>query len=148
MLGLAQDPTVGLVGAMLYFDDETIQHAGHVYHAMTPSHIGYGMDPGEIGPGFAFRVERECSGVTAACAMIRKSVFYEVGGMSTLFAVNYNDVDLSQKIRSTGRRIIWTPYAKLFHFESKSRAIGIGAAEVGLVRRRWGRLLEVDPYWR
>ena len=148
MLGLAQEPDVGLVGAMLYFDDGTIQHAGHVYNSMTPGHIGYGMEADEAGPIFAFGVERECSGVTAACAMIRRSVFYEVGGMSVQFAMNYNDVDLSLKVRSSGRRIIWTPHAKLFHFESKSRTVGIGASEVALIRQRWGRLMELDPYFR
>jgi len=147
MLGLTQDDDVGMVGALLYFDDGSLQHAGHTYRVMAPGHIGYGEPPTERGPMFAYGVQRECSGVTAACAMVRRSVFFEVGGMSSMFPANYNDVDLSFKIRSTGRRIIWTPFAKLFHFESKSRKVGIGASEIQRIRQRWGRFMERDPYW-
>lgn len=150
MLGLAQQPDVGLVGTTLYFDDRTFQHAGHVYVGRGAiGHIGYGAKAGDPGPVSGLQVERECSGVTAACAMVRRQVFLDVGGMSLQFPMNYNDVDLSFKVRQAGLRIVWTPFAELYHFESKTRKPGVGLGEVELVSRRWGRLLENgDPYWR
>jgi len=147
MLGVAQDPEVGMVGAMLYFEDGTIQHAGHTYRLMAPGHIGFGEPATERGPMFAHGTQREVSGVTAACALVTRAVFHEVGGMAAQFPVNYNDVDFSFKVRGTGRRIVWTPFAQLYHFESKSRTPVIGSSEVAKIRRRWGRLMERDPYW-
>lgn len=148
MLGLAQDDGVGMVGALLLFEDGTIQHAGHVYRSLIPFHVGYGEPADERGPMFAYHVERECSGVTAACAMLSRATYFAVGGMSTPFAMNYNDVDLSCKVRAAGLRVVFTPHARLYHFESKSRATGrVGHGEVVLVQQRWGRVLEDDPYW-
>jgi len=87
-------------------------------------------------------VERETSGVTAACAMLPRSVFFEIGGTSAHFAMNYNDVDLSMKLRFSGRRIVWTPHARLYHFEGRTRTDpGVGHWEVVLVQQRWRREL-------
>ncbi len=147
MLALGQQPDVGMVGPLLTFEDGTIQHAGLTFRWMTPGNIGYGAAL-DTGPMCGYAVEREVSGVTAACCMLPAAVFHEVGGMSEQFAVNYNDVDLSFKVRGTGRRILWTPHAHLRHFESKSRTGGVGASEISLILSRWGRLYErEDPYW-
>ncbi|MBO0693249.1 MAG: glycosyltransferase, partial [Acidimicrobiaceae bacterium] len=150
MLGIGQQADVGMVGATLLLEDDTLQHAGHLYLGETViQHVAYGQDYRSPGPDMALVADRECSGVTAACALMTRSVFFEVGGLSRLFPVNFNDVDLSLKLRSLGYRIVVTPHARLHHYESKSRRVGVGPSEVALIRSRWGRILrEGDPYWR
>jgi GT2 family glycosyltransferase len=150
LLGHAMQPDVGMVGATLLFEDGTLQHAGHLYLGEAAiGHIGYGAPADSAGPVGALRMDRECSGVTAACAMLDLAVFFEVGGLSRLFPVNYNDVDLSMKIRATGRRIVCTPFAVLYHYESKTRLAGIGSSELRTVQARWGHQLRLgDPFWR
>jgi GT2 family glycosyltransferase len=148
LLGLAQQPDVGLVGTMLYFEDRSIQHAGHLYADQGLGHIAYARPGNQAGPSFGLLVEREVSGVTAACAMISYRNYIAVGGLSRLLPVNFNDVDLSLKIARTGLRIIWTPHAELYHFESKSRVPIVMASELEIITKRWGRLLDVDRFWR
>ncbi|WP_394769518.1 glycosyltransferase [Lacisediminihabitans sp.] len=148
MLGLAQQPGIGMVGTLLHFEDGTVQHGGHLYRDSWAGHIAFGWQPGRDDPLGSLGVDREVSGVTAACAMISADTFWEVGGFSTLYAGNYNDVDLSLKVRSTGRSIIWTPHARLFHFESKSRVATVVPEELATIRRHWGTRLLNDPYWR
>ena len=149
MLGLAQQQDVGLVGCALYFEDGTLQHGGHLYVNGVAGHIGYGAPAEYTGPEAALTMDRECSGVTAACALMRRSEYLEVGGLSWSLPVNFNDVDLCLKVRRSGRRIVWTPHARLYHFESKSRDGRVGAPEVEQTRRRWGHVLDgQDPYWR
>ncbi|MCL2393107.1 MAG: glycosyltransferase [Acidimicrobiaceae bacterium] len=150
MLGIGQQPDVGMVGATLLFEDGTLQHAGHLYLSETAmGHVAYGEDSAAPGPGMGLLTERECSGVTAACALMARRTFFEVGGLSRQLPVNYNDVDLCLKVRSLGYRIVVTPHARLHHYESRTRRTGIGSSELALIRRRWGRiLLEGDPYWR
>ncbi len=108
MVGLAQQEDVGMVGAKLLFEDGTLQHGGHLYHG-TISHALLGWPGDHPGPHRMLAVERECAGVTAAAALLRRSVFNRVGGMNTDLAVNYNDVDLSLTLRASGHRIVWTP---------------------------------------
>ncbi len=73
-----------MVGAMLYYDDDTIQHGGHAYYNGDASHIGLDVPRTEAGPLGGFRVEREVAGVTAACALMPTTVYDEVGGLSDL----------------------------------------------------------------
>ena len=147
MLGLAQQPGVGLVGSLLFFEDGTVQHGGHVYSASWAGHIAFGWaadrddDLGSLG------VDREVSGVTAACAMIRADTFWQLGGFSRDYAGNYNDVDLSLKVRGSGLSVIWTPHARLHHFESKTRIASVKPAELLTLRAHWGTRLLSDPYW-
>jgi GT2 family glycosyltransferase len=134
---------------MLYFEDGNVQHAGHIYQDGYPHHIGYGWQADAEGPARALMVNRECSGVTAACAMLKRDDYLAVGGLSRDYAFSFNDVDLSLKIREAGKRIVWTPWAKLYHFESQTREEGVAARELDHIRRRWGRVLDgSDPYWR
>lgn len=147
MLGLAQQPDVGLVGTLLYFEDGTVQHGGHLYSASWAGHSALGWEASRDDRIGSMRVDREVSGVTAACAMVRADTFWEVGGFSRDFAGNYNDVDLSLKVAATGRRNIWTPHARLFHFESKSRVAEVLPSELKKLRARWGTRLLSDPYW-
>lgn len=148
MLGLAQQHGIGLVGALLLFEDGTVQHGGHLYADSWAGHIAIDWEPQRDDLLGSMRVVREVSGVTAACAMVSSDTFWEVGGLSTDYSGNYNDVDFSLKIRSTGRSILWTPHARLFHFESKSRVATIRPEELETLRAHWGTMLLSDPFWR
>jgi GT2 family glycosyltransferase len=146
MIGLVVQPDIGMVGAKLLYADGTLQHAGHVYPGLvTHAFLGYPGDhplPGNIG-----RVVRECSGVTAAAAMLRADAFQALGGFDPLFPRNFNDVDLSLRLRATGKRIVWTPHASWFHFESATRDPATGDDERRLVIERWKHEIEHDPYF-
>ena len=111
-----------ICGAMLYYPDETLQHAGVV--------TGLGGYAGHShkykkagGSGYMFRTAtvQDFSGVTGACLLVKTSVYDEVGGLDEQFAVAFNDVDFCLRVRDAGYRIAWTPYAELTHYESKSR---------------------------
>jgi GT2 family glycosyltransferase len=146
LLGIAQEPDVAMVGAKLLFADGRLQHAGHLY-AGGPYHSFFKRGGAELGPAALLRVSRETSGVTAACALVKARVFDEVGGFCPELPNNYNDVDLSLKIRSKGHRIVWTPHAVLYHFESMSRQPEVSELEASFVRQRWARELDDDPYY-
>lgn len=147
MLGLAQQPGVGMVGSLLYFEDGTIQHAGHLYRDGGAGHIALGWLPEWQDRLRSLSVEREVSGVTAACAMVPTDDFWAVGGFSTLFPSNYNDVDFCMKLRALGRSVLWTPKARLYHFESKTRVPTIAHSETVTLHRRWESLLQRDAFW-
>ena len=148
MLALAQLPNAGMVGAMLYYDDDSIQHAGHAYYLGSPTHIGLGLPRGSRGHNDAFMVEREVSGVTAACALMPISVFLDVGGFSALLPGNFNDVDLCLKTGWKGYDIYWTPFAELYHYESKTRDAHVHYYELDVIEGRWGLRLNDQSFWR
>ena len=111
-----------ICGAMLYYPDETLQHAGVI--------TGLGGYAGHShkykqkgGSGYLFRIAtvQDFSAVTGACLLVKASVYDEVGGLDEQFAVAFNDVDFCLRVRYAGYRIAWTPYAELTHYESKSR---------------------------
>ena len=111
-----------ICGAMLYYPDETLQHAGVI--------TGLGGYAGHShkykqkgGSGYLFRIAtvQDFSAVTGACLLVKASVYDEVGGLDEQFAVALNDVDFCLRVRDAGYRIAWTPYAELTHYESKSR---------------------------
>ena len=145
MVSLLADPTVGAVGAKLLFADGTLQHAGHRYD-VDPGHyfLGYARDT-TAGGGLA-QLTGERSGVTAACLLLRSSDFLDIGGFSEAFPLNFNDVDLCLKLRAAGFRIIYTPHAELYHYESQTRVSRITSAERELLLRRWAGPLREDPY--
>ncbi|WP_419817086.1 glycosyltransferase family 2 protein [Glaciibacter flavus] len=147
MLGLAQQPGVGLVGCLLFFEDGSIQHGGHLYRDGAAGHIAFKWPSEWNDPLGSLSVEREVSGVTAACALMRADAFWDVGGFSTLFPSNYNDVDLCMKLRATGHSILWTPKARLYHFESKTRVATVAPAESSALERRWNDRMQRDGYW-
>jgi glycosyltransferase involved in cell wall biosynthesis len=146
MLALCQLPGAGMVGAMLYFEDDTIQHAGHLYDRGA-GHIGTDAERGSPGPLGSFLVEREVSGVTAACSMMAKAVFEEVGGFSLLLPGNFNDVDLCMKVTKLGHTIYMTPDAELYHYESKTRISRVTRYEVETAWARWEWRLYDPTYW-
>src|SRR5205814_10161750 len=90
---------------------------------------------------------RNDSAVTAAGMMTRKDVVDEVGGFDEQLAVAFNDVDVCLRIRQAGYRIVFTPYAQLYHLESASRGYGFDLVEKKFMENRWGRILSADPYY-
>ena len=146
MVPIAQDPEIGMVGAKLYFADGTLQHAGHVYNG-DPYHAMFRWGGDELGPSGLLVVQRECIGVTAACALVRSAVFDEIGGFTPLLYANFNDVDFSMKIRGAGYRIVWTPYVEMYHFESQTREPTPTQYEHLVIRQRWEDKLDRDPYY-
>jgi glycosyltransferase involved in cell wall biosynthesis len=136
---------VGMTGAYLVYEDGRVQHAGHVYadrgykHAFSENRLG---DPGLF---CALMVDREVSGLTAACVALRRDVYERVGGLSEELAVNFNDVDLSLKLRGAGYRLVWLNRAQLHHFESQSRVADVKQWELDRIRARWGIPVR-DPY--
>ncbi len=148
MVALALIDDVGMVGAKLLYDDGTVQHLGHLYERGEVTHVAGGAPADWPGPVGDLLLEREVSGVTAACALLRREVFDEVGGLSPAFPINFNDVDLSLKITSAGYRILITPFAVLHHFESRTRERSVASHEVMALRDRWDHRLHVDPFWR
>lgn len=147
MLVLAQLPNAGMAGAMLYYEDDTIQHAGHAYYQGSPTHIGLELPRGSRGPDASFMVEREVSGVTAACALMPMEVFKKVGGFTALLPGNFNDVDLCLKVGWSGFDIYWTPDAELYHFESKTRDAHVHYYELDVIEHRWGLRLDDSRFW-
>lgn len=142
-----QHDDVGMVGAKLLFADGTVQHGGHVYIAH-PVHllVGWPGDSGGPGPLRPLALERETSGVTAAVAMMRRSVYDELGGFSMDLPLNYNDVDLCLKVTQAGYRIIWTPWSTWYHFESQTREAVVLDSEIAYIEQRWGHVMRPDPY--
>jgi GT2 family glycosyltransferase len=147
LLALGQRPNAGMVGAMLYFEDDRIQHAGHAYYKLDVTHIGLDSERGAAGPNGAFLIEREVDGVTAACALLGRDVFFEVGGFSTRLPGNFNDVDLCMKITTRGYQNYWTPHAELYHYESKSRDPKVSTYELNTAWGRWEHLFYDSPHW-
>jgi len=147
MYGFAREPGVGAVGCHLLFEDGRLQHGGHVLLGGNPGHLMFGQSPTNERNRMVLWLDREVAGVTAAAMMMRRDVFDEVGGFSPAFPNNYNDVDLCAKVRASGRRVIVTPHARLYHFESVSRDASVDPAELDRLRARWWRDLHRDPYY-
>ena len=122
MLRHALRPDIGVVGAKLYFPTGNIQHAGLILGmGGVAGHEHYWYS--KHSPGFFHRLfcVRNVSAVTGACLMVRRNVFEEVNGFNNDFVLAYGDVDLCLRVREKGYLNLWTPYAKLHHYESKTR---------------------------
>ena len=148
LLGLAQQDGVGIVGAQLYFEDSTVQHAGQVDTGGVAGHAACGSAGGRDDSIRSMATDHEVSGVTAACALIARDVYDEVGGFTLALPGNYNDVDLNMKIRDTGRSAVFTPWARLYHFESKTRDPRILDTDISTLQSRWARRMQVELYSR
>lgn len=156
MLMFAQRRDVGAVGMMLYYPDNTVQHAGVILGiGGIAGHSHKYFRRGESGYMSRMTLAQNLSAVTAASMMVRTSVFYEVGGFDEQLRVAFNDVDLCMKIRRAGYLIVFTPYAEAYHYESKSRGAedtpqkrARFQGEVERFREKWGDVLEAgDPYY-
>jgi GT2 family glycosyltransferase len=155
MAGYAVRPEVGAVGAMLLYADGTVQHAGVVLGiGGVAGHVFRGMAPHSEAAFGSLDAVRNFSAVTAACLVLRRSVYWEVGGLDEDLAVIFNDVDFCLRIRDKGYRIVWTPHAVLRHYESQSRNQDVTPASAGrlwdealAMHARWGAALEMDPFY-
>ncbi len=156
MVGFCQREEVGIVGGRLYFDDNTIQHAGVV--------VGFGGIAGHVFTTLDERdglyqsrtkVAVDYSAVTAACMMTKKSLFLQVGGFEEKYKVAFNDIDYCMKIRDLDKLVVYNPYAMLHHYESKSRGaedtpekIERFYKEREMFINRWSKIIdEGDPYY-
>lgn len=142
-----EDGDVAMTGPLTRFEDGRIQSAGHG-HIGGPHNLASREDHGAVGPFGEWVISREVSGVTGACAAIPRSVYMELGGMSLAFPHSYNDVDFALKALGAGYRIVWTPHARLWHFESLSRDPSVRREEVETLYARWGDAVESDSYTR
>lgn len=153
MVSQAIRPEVGAVGAMLYFPNDTIQHAGVILGFNGVGVHAYADRPrGWVGMMLRGRLLQNYSAVTAACLLVRKELYERVGGLDEGLKVAYNDIDFCLRIRDAGYRNLWTPYAELYHHESATRGSDVGGdkkirfdQEVQLMMERWGRIVAADP---
>ena len=156
MVSHAIRPEIGCVGAKLYYKDETIQHAGVILGlrgVAGHSHKCYLRE--ESGYFQRLKILQNLSAVTAACLVVRKSIYQQVGGLEEEgLTVAFNDVDFCLKVREAGYRNLWTPYAELYHHESKSRGeedtpekVARFNEETEFIKNKWGQKLRHDPYY-
>ena len=158
MLMYAQREDVGAVGAKLYFPDRKIQHAGVVLGLgahRTAGHVHYKQAGQNLGYMGRLCYAQDMSAVTAACLLIERRKWDEVGGFDEHLAVSLNDVDFCLKLREKGYLNVFTPFAELTHYESASRGDDLSGenakrydAECELFRTRWKSVLDAgDPYY-
>jgi GT2 family glycosyltransferase len=156
MLSRIEDPEIGAVGALLVWPSGVVQHGGVVLGpSFAAAHAFNDRIGTDVGYGDLLRVAHECSAVTAACMVTRRRDYLAVGGMDqTWFPVNFNDVDYCLKLRATGKRVVFTPHAKLVHLESASRGSDTKPdqdrrfqRELSSLRSKWGEVLAADPYY-
>ena len=122
MLSHCQREEVGAVGARLYYPDDTVQHAGIIIGiGGVAGSVFVGMKRGYTGYMHRASIQQDLSAVTAACMLIKRSVFEEVGGLEEKLQIAFNDVDLCLRIRKKGYLIVYDPYVELYHYESKTR---------------------------
>lgn len=153
MVSQAVQPGVGAVGARLWYPDNTLQHGGVIFILGLAGHAHRFLKKNQSGYfGRAVAIQN-FSAVTAACLVMKKELFEQVGGMNEKkLPVAYNDIDLCLKLTEAGYCIVWTPYAELYHHESASRGDDRqtkhrkrAAREYEYMIKNWGTKLENDP---
>jgi len=154
MVSHALRPEVGAVGASLWYPNDTLQHGGVVLGiGGLAGHSHRHFPKGSQGYVSRMTLISEFSAVTAACFVVRKSVYKQIGGLNENdLKVAFNDVDFCLRLLEAGYRNIWTPYAELYHYESATRGLDESpeeqariASEVDYMKERWGKFLETDP---
>lgn len=158
LLMYAQRDDVAVVGGKLYYEDDTIQHAGIVIGLgadRAAGHTHYGCDKENVGYMGRLFYAQNVSAVTGACMMVRKSIYDDLGGLDEEFTVAFNDVDFCLKARDKGYLNIFTPYCEMYHYESKSRGFETTKSkknrfkqEVKMFRNKWKDVIDAgDPYF-
>jgi O-antigen biosynthesis protein len=156
MVRHASRPEIGCVGAKLYFADDTIQHAGVVLGIGGVAGHSHKYLPRDANGYFdRLRIVHNVSAVTGAVLLVRKQVFESVGGLDAeRLQIAYNDVDLCLKCLEAGYRNVWTPFAELYHHESKTRGADDTPEkqarftfERAVMQERWAALLRNDPMY-
>jgi GT2 family glycosyltransferase len=146
MVMYSQMREIGAVGGRLLWEDGRLQHVGVRFEHGLPGHPYRGFPGDHPGYGNEVRVAQNCLAVTGACLMTRRELFEEVGGLSTTFPVNYNDIDYCLKLRAGGRRVVYDPDLVMHHFESSSRSSDVEEWEKAHLMSRWLPATAVDPY--
>jgi GT2 family glycosyltransferase len=145
LVGYLEDKSVAMVGPLTVLEDGRVQSAGHSNNSMP-----HNLASGELisTPGYFFEriIAREISGVTGACLAMRRDCYFDLGGMSTTLPHSFNDVDLAFKAIDSGYRIIWTPLAKIYHFESLSRDPRVRPEEIEKLSNRWETYFNRDTF--
>lgn len=146
MVGVAQDPTIGVVGAKLLFEDSRIQHIG-VFHndAWEPDHAFQFTPDGGAHFGMGF-LDMDYVAVTGACLLTPRDLFLELGGLTVKLPLNYNDVDYCFKVIRSGRRVVSTPTARLHHYESASRVAHLEPFEKAFMLEHWAAMAYQDAF--
>lgn len=149
MLSHVQRPGIGAVGVKLLFPDDRIQHAGVILGiGGVAGHAFYSMPLGSPGYMEFATVTRNCMAVTAACLMMSKKLFEEVGGFDEELDVAYNDIDLCLRVVEKGHYIVWTPHTILYHYESASRGQALTEHNIQYFCRKWQFLIKNgDPFY-
>jgi O-antigen biosynthesis protein len=156
MLGQARRAEIGAVGALLLYEDGTIQHAGVVLGGVLAlaGHAYRFLDPRQRTTDERLLLDTNYLAVTGACLMVARRKYEEVGGLDETLAVSYNDIDFCLKLRAAGYRNVMVPRARLFHYESKSRGrddtkakVTIAVSEAEAIRKRWPDWARRDPYY-
>lgn len=140
-------PGIGAVGGRLLWEDGRLQHVGVFFeNGGFPGHPYRGFS-GEFG-GYSncVLVAQNLLAVTGACLMTPRDAFEEVGGLTTTFPNNYNDIDYCLKLRTKGLRVVYDPDTVLYHFESSSRSSDVDDWELEAIVERWAHLTAPDPY--
>jgi GT2 family glycosyltransferase len=154
MVSQALRPGIGAVGARLLYPDDQIQHAGVILGGGgIAAHAHKGLPCSNHGYFSRAILAQELSAVTAACLLIRRRVYQEIGGFDeTHLKIAFSDVDFCLRLRKHGYRIVYTPYAEFYHHESASRGLEDTVrknqrfeAEIKYMRDTWGGQLEFDP---
>ena len=156
LLGNCQRKEVGIVGAKLYYPDDTIQHAGTVIGiGGIAGHAFLNMPRSRTGYLHKASLQMDLSAVTAACMMMKRQVFKQLGGFEERLSVAFNDVDLCLRTVQVGYLVVYNPEVELYHYESKSRGaedseekVRRFQEEIEFMRCRWMDLLKKgDPYY-
>ncbi len=149
MLEYAHQPQIGAVGAKLFYPDGRLQHVGVAVGVCgVVAHLLHQFPGGSQGCGGIAVTVRNCSAVTGACMLTRRELYEGLGGFDEALAIDFNDVDLCLRIRRAGYRIVFTPHARLFHYESGSIGDRTQRPEdVAEMWERWRSVLERDPYY-
>lgn len=152
MVGPALEAGVGCIGARLWYPDDRLQHAGIILVCGVAGHAHKYFARGQHGYMGRAVLAQDMIGVTAACMLVRKSIYVQVGGLDETLAVAFNDVDFCLRVHSAGYRNHWTPYAELVHHESVTRGYEDTPekqqrfqTEIITMQKRWADLLSYDP---
>ncbi|MGH8060854.1 MAG: glycosyltransferase family 2 protein [Pseudoxanthomonas sp.] len=153
MVAEALRPEVGVVGCMLYYPDNTIQHAGVVLGiGGVAGHVHSRLHKGANGYLGRAAVKQNFTALTGACIVLRREVFKEVSGLDESLPVAFNDIDFCMRVARKGYLNVWTPNAELYHHESASRGLENTPEkrarfdlEVSAMQRRWAAQLQQDP---
>jgi GT2 family glycosyltransferase len=146
MVMYSEREEIGAVGAKLVWGDSRLQHVGLDFDNGLPGHLYRGYAGDFTGYMNSVLIARNCLAVTGACLMTRRELFEQLGGLTTDFPVNFNDVDYCLKVHTSGHRIVYDPDLQLYHFESSTRTAEVEEWEFDLLVERWRRFALPDPY--